>query len=182
MQFQDAVRIRIDDIYGAYVVALGVRQTARYAAASVKGLERMVTLNESLLQRGQIPLSDLNLVKIKLQTARLGLFDADTAYRKAKLRLGSLMNLTNDEARSFELKGSIVNPAPPPPGADELTRMALEFRPDVISFRLGVSRAESDVRLARANAMSDVYVLWQPYTFQDNSPYGLKGQYSWASV
>jgi cobalt-zinc-cadmium efflux system outer membrane protein len=36
------------------------------------------------------------------------------------------------------------------------------------------------VRLARANAFSDVYVLWQPYTFQDNSPYGLKSQYSWA--
>ena len=25
-----------------------------------------------------------------------------------------------------------------------------------------------------------MYVLWQPYTFQDNSPYGLKSQYSWA--
>ncbi len=41
-------------------------------------------------------------------------------------------------------------------------------------------RAEADVRLAKANAYSDVYVLWQPYTFQDNSPYGLKSQYSWA--
>ena len=25
-----------------------------------------------------------------------------------------------------------------------------------------------------------MYVLWQPYTFQDNTPYGLKSQYSWA--
>jgi outer membrane protein, heavy metal efflux system len=25
-----------------------------------------------------------------------------------------------------------------------------------------------------------VYVLWQPYTFQDNSPFGLKSQTSWA--
>ncbi len=53
-------------------------------------------------------------------------------------------------------------------------------RPDVVSLRLGISRAEADVRLARANAFSDVYVLWQPYTFQDNSPYGLKSQTSWA--
>ena len=90
------------------------------------------------------------------------------------------MNLTNDEARSFELKGSISDSAPAPPPLDELTRMALEFRPDVISYRLGVSRAEADVRLAKANALSDVYVLWQPYTFQDNSPYGLRSQYSWA--
>jgi len=49
---------------------------------------------------------------------------------------------------------------------------------DIVSFRLGVVRAEADVKLARANAFSDVYVLWQPYTFQDNTPYGLKSQYS----
>jgi cobalt-zinc-cadmium efflux system outer membrane protein len=179
-QFQDAVRNRIDDVYGAYVTALGARQTARYAAKSVEGLEKMVTLTEHLLKQGQIPLSDLNLVKIKLQTARLGLIDAETAYRKAKLALASLLNFTNDEARTYELKGTIGRSAPSPPELDELTRMALEFRPDVMSFRLGVSRAEADVRLARANALSDVYVLWQPYTFQDNSPYGLKSQYSWA--
>ena len=41
-------------------------------------------------------------------------------------------------------------------------------------------RANADFKLAKANAYSDVYVLWQPYTFQDNSPYGLKSQYSWA--
>ena len=56
----------------------------------------------------------------------------------------------------------------------------MEERPDVVSLRLGIQRAEADVRLAKANAYSDVYVLWQPYTFQDNSPYGLKSQYSWA--
>src|SRR5208282_1194519 len=47
-------------------------------------------------------------------------------------------------------------------------------------FRFGVSFAESAVRLAKANAFSDVYLLWQPYTFQDNSPYGLRSQISWA--
>ena len=40
--------------------------------------------------------------------------------------------------------------------------------------------AEAAVRLAKANAFSDVYVLWQPYTFQDNAPYGLRSQVSWA--
>src|SRR5262249_36638705 len=97
-----------------------------------------------------------------------------------KISLGSLLNFTNAEARSYELKGSIIDSAPPPPQADDLTRMALELRPDVQAFRLGISRAQADVRLAKANALSDFYVLWQPYTFQDNSPYGLRSQYSWA--
>jgi cobalt-zinc-cadmium efflux system outer membrane protein len=179
-QFQDAVRTRIDDVYVAFVTLLGARQTVRYARSSELGLERMVTITQNLHQLGQIPLSDLQLVQIKLQTARLGLVDAETAYRKAKLDLGALMNLPNAEARAIEPRGTINDRAPQPPPLEELTRLALENRPDVLAFRLGIVRAEADVRLARANALSDVYVLWQPYTFQDNSPYGLKSQYSWA--
>jgi cobalt-zinc-cadmium efflux system outer membrane protein len=179
-QYQDAVRNRIDDVYGAYATALGARQTVRYANQSVKALEKLTTLTEQLRQNGQISQADLNLVKIKLRIARLGSSDAEAAYRRARLDLGALMNLPNDEARSMELRGTISDRAPQPPPLDELSRTALESRPDVISFRLGIDRAQADVRLARANAFSDVYVLWQPYTFQDNSPYGLKSQYSWA--
>ena len=50
----------------------------------------------------------------------------------------------------------------------------------MVSFRLGVQRAEADVRLARANRLNDVFVLFQPYTYQDNTPYGLKSATSWA--
>ena len=122
----------------------------------------------------------MNQVRIRLRTAKLGLVDAEAAYRKAKLDLGSLMNLKLEEIAQLELKGTITDVAPPPPPAEELRKLAVAERPDVVSVRLGIQRAEADVRLAKANAYSDVYVLWQPYTFQDNSPYGLKSQYSWA--
>ena len=36
--YQDAVRQRIDDVYGAFVTALAARQTVRYAKKSVEGL------------------------------------------------------------------------------------------------------------------------------------------------
>ncbi len=179
-QYQDAVRNRIDDVYTAYASALGARQTVRYSNESVKALEKLLTLTQELRNKGQIALADLNAVKIKLRIARMASQDAEAAYRRARLDLGALMNLTNDEARSMELRGTIADVAPPPPPLDELSRLAMESRPDVVSFRLGVERAVADVRLAKANAFSDVYVLWQPYTFQDNSPYGLKSQYSWA--
>ena len=58
--------------------------------------------------------------------------------------------------------------------------VALAARPDLVSFRLGVGRAEADVRLALANRYSDIYVLYQPYTFQDSEPLGLKSAHSWA--
>jgi cobalt-zinc-cadmium efflux system outer membrane protein len=179
-QYQDAVRQRIDDVYGAYVNALAARQAVRYAIQSVKGLNILVAATEDLHRRGQITLAELNRAKILHKTAQLTLVDAEAAYRQAKLDLGSLMNLTNDQARSIELRGTIQDVAAPPPPLDELRKIALAARPDINSFRLGVKRAEADVKLARANRYSEVYLLYQPYTFQDNTPYGLKSAYSWA--
>ena len=90
------------------------------------------------------------------------------------------MNLTLDEIAKLELRGTIQDTAPPPPPLDESRRIALVERPDVAAFRLGISMAEASVKLAKANAYSDVYGLWQPYTFQNNAPYGLRSQVSWA--
>lgn len=178
--FQDAVRQRIDDVYGAFVSALYARQTVRYASASVKGLDVLVEKNEGLFDKGAISQIEINQVRIRFRTSKLALIDAEAAYRKAKLDLGALMNLKLGEIKMLELKGTISDVSPPPPPADELRKIALADRPDIVSLRLGILRAEADVRLAKANAFSDVYVLWQPYTFQDNTPYGLKSQYSWA--
>jgi cobalt-zinc-cadmium efflux system outer membrane protein len=43
-----------------------------------------------------------------------------------------------------------------------------------------VERASEDVRLAMANRFADVYLLYQPYTMQDNRPAGLPPAHSWA--
>jgi len=179
-QYQDAVRNRIDDVYGAYVTALGARQTVRYSLKSVDGYDRFVSLTRQLHERGQVPLADLNLAENKLRIARLGSRDAQASFRKAKLALGSFMNLKLDEIATLELRGTVRDLAPPPPPVAELQKIALAERPDIAAFRLGISYAESAVRLAKANAFSDVYLLWQPYTLQDNIPYGLKSQVSWA--
>ena len=179
-QYQDAVRQRIDDVYGAFVTALAARQTLRYASESVKGLEKLAAANEQRFLKGDISQGDLNQIRIRLRNAKLGVVDSQAAYRKAKLDLGSLMNLNLKEIASLELRGTIRDVAPSPPPVEELRKFA-PFRPARYRLSaLGVSRAEADVRLAKANAFNDVYVLWQPYTFQDNSPYGLKSQYSWA--
>jgi outer membrane protein, heavy metal efflux system len=178
--FQDAIRQRIDDVYGAFVAALAARQTVRYANASVKGLVDLLEKNERRFEKGDISEVDINQVRIRLRNAKLGLVDAEAAYRKTTRDLGALMNLKLEEIKTLELKGTISDVSPPPPPADELRKIALADRPDIVSFRLGIVRAEADVRLARANAFSDVYVLWQPYTLQNNTPYGLKSQVSWA--
>jgi cobalt-zinc-cadmium efflux system outer membrane protein len=179
-QYQDAVRNRIDDVYGAFVTALNARQTLRYARESVKGLRDLQDQTQKLFKGGQATQLELDRVENQARVARLGLVSAEADYRKAKLDLGSFMNLSIEEGTKMEIRGNVQVEPPPLPPVEELRKIALDERPDIVAFRLGVSRAYADVRLARANAYSDVYLLWQPYTFQDNSPYGVKSATSWA--
>jgi cobalt-zinc-cadmium efflux system outer membrane protein len=179
-QYQEAVRQTIDDIYSAFVDALAARQTVRYANKSVQGLETLLSRTQQLYAKGVVSLSDLNRVKIQLRTARLGASDAEVSYQKAKKELAALLNLPTEQAETIEVRGSIYIQTPPPPPVDEFRRLALEARPDLVAYRLGLKRAEADVGLARANRLQDVYLLFQPYTFQDNSPFGLKSGTSWA--
>ena len=179
-QYQDAVRQKMDDVFNAYVDALAARQTVRYTRESVRVLELLLSRTQQLFDQRQVSGTDLNRVKIQFKTARLGLLDAEEANRKAKLGLATVLAIRPTEAIALELKGSINDDTPPLPSTEDLTKLAMEVRPDVLSFRLGIKRAQSDVRLARANRLTDVYVLIQPFTFQDNTPYGLPSQTSWA--
>jgi len=179
-QYQNAIRLKIDELYGFYVVALGARQTVNYSRRSIQGLESLASRTEQLFGKGEVSQGDLNQVKVQLKTSKLGLLDAEAAYRKAKLDLISVLNIPRDAVETLDLRGSILDPVAALPPTVDLAQRALQARPDLVSFRLGTKRAEADVKLAKANRYNDVYVLVQPYTFQDNSPYGLKSAYSWA--
>ncbi len=61
-----------------------------------------------------------------------------------------------------------------------MVQLALTSRPDVAAFRLGIASAEANVGLQRANRFADAYVLFQPYTYQNNAPYGKQSGTSWA--
>ena len=46
---------------------------------------------------------------------------------------------------------------------------------------MGLERAGADVRLSKANRLPDVYMLYQPFTYQDNSPFNSPSSRSWAA-
>ena len=62
----------------------------------------------------------------------------------------------------------------------ELIDLTLQSRPDLVAQRLGVGHAKAVIDLARAERFHDIYVLYQPYTFQNNTPIGTKSPTSWA--
>lgn len=179
-QFQEAVRIQVDNLYTAFVDVLAARETVRYARASRVGLERLLKINQTLYQRSNLTRADVGRVEALLYAADLAILDSEETYRRTRRTLGTLLNYPPDRADSVRVRGTIADPAPPPPPSDELLRLALTSRPDLAAQRLGVDRARAEVRVARAGRFGDAYVLYQPYTFQDNAPSGLKSSTSWA--
>jgi cobalt-zinc-cadmium efflux system outer membrane protein len=87
--------------------------------------------------------------------------------------------MTPAEAERLRVRGSLRDRAPAPLTGEPLLHLALGSRPDLAAYRLGIRRAEADVGLALANRYPDIYLLYQPYTFQDDSPLGLKSAHSW---
>ena len=165
-QYQDAVRVEIDNLSTAFVNVLGERETVRYAVASVAGLRRVLDTTRAQLEAKTITEADFLQVKGQLNASELGLMDARELLHDAKQSLCVLLNIPADQADSLETRGTIHDRLPPPPPVDELIPMALSFRPDLAAFRLGITRAQADVRLAERNRFQDVYLLYQPYTFE----------------
>jgi outer membrane protein, heavy metal efflux system len=179
-QYQDAVRTQIDNLYRAFIDVLAARETIRLRQTSLIGLKNLLQVTQTYYQKASATRVDVAHVELLRDSAELLLASDDEALRRANRVLAALLAFPPAEADQLELRGSIHDRAPPPPMGDALIEIALAERPDLRSFRLGVGRAEADVRLARANRFQDVYVLYQPYTFQNNEPIGLKSATSWA--
>ncbi len=179
-QFKDAVRLQIDNLYTVYVDLLNARATLRYAEASVEGLERILVPIRTKYKEGAINKAELLRVENQKILADLGRSDAAESVRKAKRNLANILAIPYDQADSIEANGTLKDRAPLAPEEEELIQLAMETRPDLMAFRVGLDRANADVRLQYANRFTDVYILAQPYTFQDNTPNGLKSPTSWA--
>lgn len=179
-QYQDAVRLQIDNLYTAYTDMLSARETIRFAGAAREGLNILLDRTRRMFEKGTRTAADVGRIEALFEAAEVELMDAEEALRTARHNLGVLLNMPAAEAEALQLRGSVHDTYATPPPLDGLVRLALDARPDVVAFRLGIRRAEAEVDLARANRLSDVYVLYQPYTFQDNGPFNTKSATSWA--
>jgi cobalt-zinc-cadmium efflux system outer membrane protein len=179
-QYQDAVRLQIDNLYTAYSDVLGARETIRFAEAARNGIATLLDRTKRLYQGGTRTIADVSRLEAINEAAEVELMDANEVLRTTKRNLGGLLSLPGPQSEALQIRGSLRDTFPPPPPIDDLIRLALACRPDVVAFRLGIDRAVAEVRLARANRLSDVYLLYQPYTFQNNAPFNANSTYSWA--
>ncbi|HJT34831.1 MAG TPA: TolC family protein, partial [Pirellulales bacterium] len=178
-QYQDAVRQAIDDLYTAYVDALAARQAVRAA-------ERSLGLIDELLRavpagKRRLTLEEQDDLTIERDLAAMSIGDAREQYWKAKLRLGTLLDLPIAEIERLELRGSVRELGPQPPPVDQLIDLAVQSRPDLAAHRLGVERARAELKQERAEVFSDAYVLYTPFQYRNNSQMGQQNATGWGA-
>lgn len=178
-QYQDAVRQEIDKLHTAYLDVLAAREAARAVRG---GLARLTALRETvgdMAARGLRPRSDVSRVSVKQRNAEVTVQEAETALLQARRRLAVLLAVPPEQADHIQLSGSLHDRCPSLPCSEELIRIALQARPDLIAYRLGLDRAEADVRLARAEVFDNVFLFYTPFNATDFSPQGKQSATGW---
>ena len=159
---------------------IAARETLRFSQAYRQGIERLLDLNTQLLRQGQAIPATVDALRVQAKQAQLQVRETQDALISTTLELAVLLNVPRRKAEALQIQGVLRDASPLPVPPDDLIRQALAVRPDLNAYRMGVGRAQAEIRLARANRYPDVYLLYQPYTFQNNTPYGLKSPTSWA--
>ncbi len=178
-QLQDAVRNQIDNLYTVYVDAVAAALTVKFSERYALGIRALLARMEQLYRGGEVKEADVLAVRAKLELAELQIRESRQAKIKANRALVLMLNQPLESAETLEVRDTIGQLRTSPLSRQEMVDTALSIRPDLLAIKLGVRRSEADIRAARANAYPDVYVLYQPYTFQNNNYLGVPSAYSW---
>ena len=178
-QLQDAIRNSIDNLYTVYVDAVAAALTVKFSETYARGTHQLLDRTERLFKGGQVKLADVLAIRAKLEVAELQVREAKQAKVKANRAVALILNLPLGDAETMEVRDSIGQVRELPGSKEDLVAKALGGRPDLFAIKMGIVRANADVRLAKANAYPDVYLLYQPYTFQNNTYLGVPSAYSW---
>ncbi|MGP0067923.1 MAG: TolC family protein [Isosphaeraceae bacterium] len=178
-QLQDAIRNSIDNLYTVYVDSVAAALTLKFSETYAVGIRKLLDRNERLFRAGEIREADVLAVRAKLEIAELQVRESRQAKIKANRALALMLNLPLSDADKLEVRDSIGQLREVPTSREELVSKAVGGRPDLFAIKMGVMRANADVNLAKANAYPDVYLLYQPYTFQNNTYLGVPSAYSW---
>jgi outer membrane protein, heavy metal efflux system len=171
-QFQNAVRLAVDELYTAYTDVIVARETLHYAEVSLAGAKALLEATRGQAQAEAVSESNRLNVAVEYETARLDVDQGRSELLRAKHRLAALLAIPRAQAARIEVRGRIRPPETPLPGHDQLVRLALDCRPDVRAHRLGIDRARADMHVARKERTDDIFVVYSPFQFQNNQPIG----------
>jgi cobalt-zinc-cadmium efflux system outer membrane protein len=178
-QLQDAVRNQIDNLYSVYENVVSAGLTLKFSEVYLVGNKRLLTVTEELFETGQIQESDLDAVKANLYKAQLQVRESRKAKIDANRALALILNMPLEDVEKIDVFDPVGRLQELPVPREDLVKRAITKRPDLVAYKYGLRRAQADLKLAKANAYPDAYILYQPFTFQNNTYLGVPSAYSW---
>jgi cobalt-zinc-cadmium efflux system outer membrane protein len=161
-QYQDAVRLKVADLYTAFVDVQAAHIRNACAKKYEQEMHHLSYIVNRLARSGVVRPADSSRIAAQCTGAELQLKRTETELRKAKLVLANLLNIPDSEIDRLDTGGGIEVKLADAPSVGELTRIGLRHRPDLTAYRRGLFRAYVELLRAWAEQLADITVFDWP--------------------
>ncbi len=156
-QVADAERTLTFNVGQQFVAVLLAESTLRLAEINLKSFQDTVNIAQSQYQLGYISEGDFLKIKLQLLQFQTDVSSARLARVQALIGLRELLGYEAVPA-NYDVVGDLKY-EPVHATVDDLQARALQSRPDYRAAALGVTAAQSQISLAKANAKQDVNAI-----------------------
>src|SRR5271154_5412526 len=153
-QVADAERTLAFNVGQQFVSVLLAESTLQFALEDLKGFQQTVDISEIQLKAGYIGEGDYLKIKLQLLQFQTDVSSARLAKIQALVGLREFLGY-NAVPADFDVVGDLAY-QPVKGNLDDLQARALRERPDLRAAELGITAAQSQILLAKANAKVDV--------------------------
>jgi outer membrane protein, heavy metal efflux system len=153
-QVADAERTLAFNVGQQFVSVLLAESTLQFALEDLKGFQQTVDISEAQLKAGYIGEGDYLKIKLQLLQFQTDVSSARLAKKQALVGLREFLGY-NAVPADFDVEGDLAY-RPLQGNLEDLQARALRERPDFRAAELGITAAQSQILLAKANAKVDV--------------------------
>lgn len=160
-QLENAERLLKDDV-STLVLSFSLATKRLALAAKLVALNRdLVSIAGDRFKAGDIPELDVNIAKVELTRAESRLLEVEGERIPLRSKIASLTGLNEND---IELSDTLFAPIPPPVNQD-LVKLALASRPDLMGLSRDRDKAETENRLSKIEAFptvtAGIFAQWE---------------------
>jgi cobalt-zinc-cadmium efflux system outer membrane protein len=153
-QVGDAERTLAFNVGQQFVSVLLAESTLQFALQDLKSFQQTVDISEAQLKAGYIGEGDYLKIKLQLLQFQTDVSSARLAKKQALVGLRDFLGY-NAVPADYDVIGDLAY-EPLKVNLEDLQTRALRERPDFRAAELGITAAQSQILLARANAKVDI--------------------------
>jgi cobalt-zinc-cadmium efflux system outer membrane protein len=153
-QVADAERMLAFNVGQQFISVLLAESTLQFALQDLQGFQNAVTISEAQFKAGAISEGDYLKIKLQLLQFQTDVSSARVARAQALVGLREFLGYDAVPA-NFDVMGDLAY-QPLTGSLEGFQAKALRTRPDFVAAQLGVTAAQSQIQLAKANSKVDV--------------------------